>query len=67
MRGFIIPILLGNEIGAQIVLLVSTYGILLCEESEESVVGEIIEKVLLRRFSKRIRVEFAHLYIKKST
>lgn len=60
-----IPILLGNEIIAQIVLSVSTYGVFLCEENEEKAVGEMIEKVLLRRFSKRIRVELAHLYIRK--
>lgn len=60
-----IPILLGNEIVAQIVLSVSTYGVFLCGENEEKAVGEIIEKVLLRRFSKRIRVELAHLYIRK--
>ncbi len=61
-----IPVLLNDDIVAQIVLSVSTYGVLLCKESEERAVGEIIEKVLLRRFSKRIRIELAHLYIKKS-
>lgn len=59
-----IPVLIENEVVARIILSVSSYGVLLCTQDKEDAVGEIIEKILLRRFSKRIRIELAHLYIK---
>lgn len=59
-----LPILINDEIVAQIILSISTYGFKICERKQESDVGEIIEKILLKRFFKRIRVELIHMYIR---
>ena len=57
-----IPVKINDADVAYIILSISTYGVKICEDSKEEIVGDIISNIILKRFNKRIRIELIYLY-----